>query len=91
VANRQRFAIEAQAAAHIRHPNVVRIFDYGVDDAIGPYLVMELLEGPTLAAIGDAGRLPLASARSRCSPGCARRSRPATAAASSTATSSRPT
>ena len=57
--NRQRFAIEAQAAAHIRHPNVVRIFDYGVDPAIGPYLVMELLEGPTLAALGDAGRLPI--------------------------------
>ena len=57
--NRQRFAIEAQAAAHIRHPNVVRIFDYGVDAAVGPYLVMELLEGPTLAAIGDAGRLPI--------------------------------
>jgi tetratricopeptide (TPR) repeat protein len=62
VANRQRFAIEAQAAAHIRHPNVVRLFDYGVDDTIGPYLVMELLEGPTLAAIHDAGRLPLAQA-----------------------------
>ncbi|MBK9963299.1 MAG: protein kinase [Saprospiraceae bacterium] len=57
--NRQRFAIEAQAAAHIRHPNVVRIFDYGVDAAVGPYLVMELLEGPTLAALGDAGRLPI--------------------------------
>ncbi len=47
--NRRRFAIEAQAAAHIRHPNVVQIFDYEEDDAIGPYLVMELLEGHSLA------------------------------------------
>ncbi len=57
--NRQRFAIEAQAAAHIRHPNVVRIFDYGVDGVLGPYLVMELLEGPTLAALCDGAPLPL--------------------------------
>ncbi|MBK9034188.1 MAG: protein kinase [Myxococcales bacterium] len=63
-ANRQRFAIEAQAAAHIRHPNVVRLFDYGVDPAVGPYLVMELLEGPTLAALCDGQRLPLARALS---------------------------
>ncbi|MEZ4403238.1 MAG: protein kinase [Kofleriaceae bacterium] len=60
--NRQRFAIEAQAAAHIRHPNVVRIFDYGVDPTRGPYLVMELLEGPTLASVIAGGPLPLARA-----------------------------
>ena len=47
--NRRRFAIEAQAAAHIRHPNVVQIFDYDDDPAIGPFLVMELLDGHTLA------------------------------------------
>ncbi len=49
-ANRQRFATEAQAAAHIRHPNVIQVFDYGDDPAVGPYLVMEKLDGPTLAA-----------------------------------------
>ena len=69
--NRQRFAIEAQAAAHIRHPNVVRIFDYGDDAAIGPYLVMELLEGQTLAALQAHGPLPLARALTIFSGVCA--------------------
>ncbi|HVV84707.1 MAG TPA: hypothetical protein VHE35_16695, partial [Kofleriaceae bacterium] len=44
--NRQRFAIEARAAARIRHLDVVRMFDFGEDARLGPYLVMELLEGP---------------------------------------------
>lgn len=44
---RQRFLLEAQAAAAIDHPNVVHITDAGV--AAGtPYLVMELLEGEDL-------------------------------------------
>jgi serine/threonine-protein kinase len=41
---RQRFLREAQAAAAIKHPNVVAITDTGVIDGI-PYLVMELLDG----------------------------------------------
>ncbi|MBI2388762.1 MAG: protein kinase [Deltaproteobacteria bacterium] len=50
---RRRFLREAQAAASIRHPNVVQVFDFG-NAAVGggvsaPYLVMELVEGPTLA------------------------------------------
>src|SRR5262245_5500013 len=47
--NRRRFATEAQAAAHIRHPNVVQVFDFGDDPDVGSFLVMELLDGPTLA------------------------------------------
>ena len=61
-ANRQRFATEAQAAAHIRHPNVIQVFDYGVDPAIGPYLVMEKLDGPTLAEELDGGPMALGRA-----------------------------
>ncbi|HTJ41620.1 MAG TPA: protein kinase [Kofleriaceae bacterium] len=47
--NRRRFATEAQAAAHIRHPNVVQVFDYATDPIIGAFLVMELLGGHTLS------------------------------------------
>ena len=39
---------EAQAAASLRSPHVVQILDYGVDDTT-PFIVMELLEGETLA------------------------------------------
>jgi protein kinase-like protein len=44
----QRFLREARAAAAARSPNVVQILDFGVD-AGTPYIVMELLEGESLA------------------------------------------
>jgi eukaryotic-like serine/threonine-protein kinase len=44
---RQRFLREGQAAAAIKHPNVVDITDVGVFEGT-PYLVMELLEGDDL-------------------------------------------
>ena len=56
----KRFTIEAQAAARLEHPNVVRIFDFDVDCAI-PYMAMEFLQGETLAAAIERG--PLAFAR----------------------------
>ncbi len=43
-----RFAREARAAATITHPNLVAIHDAGMDET-GPYLVMELIDGPSLA------------------------------------------
>src|SRR5690606_41585996 len=43
-----RFIREAQAAAAIRSPHVVQILDYGTDEKM-PFMVMELLEGETLA------------------------------------------
>ena len=44
-----RFLREAQAAASLRSPHVVQILDHGVDDGV-PFIVMELLEGESLAA-----------------------------------------
>jgi eukaryotic-like serine/threonine-protein kinase len=52
---RQRFLREGQAAAAIKHPNVVDITDVGVVDGT-PYLVMELLEGEDLQIYLERGR-----------------------------------
>jgi eukaryotic-like serine/threonine-protein kinase len=45
---RLRFVREGQAAARVRHPNVVDVYDVGVEGN-EPYLVMELLEGEDLS------------------------------------------
>jgi hypothetical protein len=45
---RRRFEAEARAAARLSHPNVVAVFDTGVDGTT-PWLVMERLPGETLA------------------------------------------
>ncbi len=45
---RERFFREARAAARVRHPGVVQVHDVDVDGATA-YLVMDLLEGETLA------------------------------------------
>ncbi len=47
---RERFAREADAAARVRHPNVVPVLDAGIEDGVA-YVVMDLLEGDSLAAI----------------------------------------
>ena len=56
-----RFRREAEALGQLRHPNIVEVTDFGVDPAGGtPYLVMELLEGRTLADLcRETGPLPL--------------------------------
>ena len=54
-----RFMREARAAAQIRHPNVVQVFDVGFDEG-AVFLAMELLEGQDLAGLLRARRcLPL--------------------------------
>jgi tRNA A-37 threonylcarbamoyl transferase component Bud32/thiol-disulfide isomerase/thioredoxin len=49
----ERFRREARAAAMLRHPNIVVIYDYGESsDRDAPaYIVMELVEGKTLRQI----------------------------------------
>lgn len=44
----ERFVRESRACAQLRHPNIVSIFDYQADDPARPFLVMELLSGPSL-------------------------------------------
>ncbi len=57
-----RFRREAQAAATLRHPNVVTIYDYSESDALA-YLVMEFVPGLSLGQLlKDGHRLPLARA-----------------------------
>jgi tRNA A-37 threonylcarbamoyl transferase component Bud32 len=43
-----RFRSEAQSVASMRHPNIVQVYDFDVADD-QPYIIMELLEGPSLA------------------------------------------
>jgi eukaryotic-like serine/threonine-protein kinase len=54
---RRRFLREARLAARLSHPNVVSVYDAG-DEAGGPYIVMEYVEGQTLGEVlGARGRL----------------------------------
>lgn len=60
---RLRFAQEADAASKLDHPNVVSVVDFGKSDTGLMFLVMELVDGASLAdAIADAGTLPLSRA-----------------------------
>ncbi len=45
---RDRFLRESRACAQLRHPNIVGLLDFGFDGANQPYMVMELLSGPSL-------------------------------------------
>ncbi|HEY9791582.1 MAG TPA: serine/threonine-protein kinase [Candidatus Obscuribacterales bacterium] len=45
----QRFQQEATAISKLDHPNIVQVYDYGVAPDGLPYLVMDYLEGTTLA------------------------------------------
>jgi len=52
-----KFRVEAQAAAGLSHPNIVNVYDVGLEDGIY-YIVMELVEGITLKEyIRSKGRL----------------------------------
>ena len=55
----KRFETEAQSAARLTHPNIVSIYDVGVDAGIY-YIVMELIQGKTLKEIivEEKGPLP---------------------------------
>ncbi len=47
-----RFRAEARFAAQLSHPNIVEVFDFGEHDGLA-FLVMEYIDGPTLAELVD--------------------------------------
>ena len=54
----KRFEVEAQSAARLTHPNIVSIYDVGVEGTLH-YIVMELIQGKTLKEIILEERGPL--------------------------------
>jgi len=69
---RRRLRAEAQAAARLSHPHITNVYDYGeattVDGEPVPYVVMELVDGESLAAVlARARRLPWPAAVRICS------------------------
>lgn len=67
---RTRFRQEAQAAARMAHPTIVRVFDAGEDitrtadgsETVVPFIVMEHIEGRLLKDLVAEGPLPVAEA-----------------------------
>jgi adenylate cyclase len=57
----ERLLEEAEAAARLQHPNIVTLFDVGRVEQ-GPYLVLELLRGQTLAERLSPGARPVQEA-----------------------------
>ena len=54
---RARLQLEARSVAKLGHPAIVRIYDVGETEQGDPFIVMELLQGETLAQMLSQGRL----------------------------------
>ncbi|HET8681016.1 MAG TPA: protein kinase [Micromonosporaceae bacterium] len=69
-ASRERIHAEAQAVARLAHPNITNVYDFGESpDRAGrpvPYIVMELLDGESLAQLLKSGPLDWRTALSIC-------------------------
>jgi eukaryotic-like serine/threonine-protein kinase len=59
----QRFENEARMVGRIKHPNVCAVFDFGLLNSGQPYLVLELVDGKSLATVlTEESKLPTARA-----------------------------
>jgi serine/threonine-protein kinase len=57
----RRFTLEARSASRLKHPNTIRIFDFGASDDGVLFIAMELLEGLDAdALVAAAGPVPAA-------------------------------
>lgn len=56
---RERFRREARSAQKLAHPNVIEIFDHGEAEDGTTYIVMEQLEGCSLAELIESGSIPI--------------------------------
>ena len=56
-AQQTRFLREARAAGSLNHPNILAVFDVGVEDAV-PFIVAEFIEGQSLRHEIERSRLP---------------------------------
>lgn len=63
-AGKARLLAEARAAAGLNHPNIVSVYDAGEAEGV-PFIVMELVEGPTLRAQPSEGISPQKVAEAR--------------------------
>ncbi|MGD9685010.1 MAG: protein kinase [Candidatus Obscuribacterales bacterium] len=55
-----RFQREAQMASRLNHPGIIQVFDFGITDDDCPFMVMEYVEGKSLAeVIEERGHLSL--------------------------------
>jgi formylglycine-generating enzyme required for sulfatase activity len=52
----QAFLAEAQMAARLKHAAIVTVHDVGRQEGLGPFIVMEYIEGESLYAVFRAGR-----------------------------------
>jgi serine/threonine-protein kinase len=54
-----RFQREARIASQLHDPHIVVVHDFGIDPSLGPFLVMEFLQGQSLRERMAQGPLPL--------------------------------
>ncbi|MBI3132787.1 MAG: serine/threonine protein kinase [Acidobacteria bacterium] len=47
----ERFQREAEISARLNHPNIITVYDVGEDEAVGPFLAMEFVDGVSLAKL----------------------------------------
>lgn len=47
----QRFQLEAKSISRLEHPHIVAVHEFGIDDDNQPYLVMDVVDGKSLAQL----------------------------------------